>query len=148
MLLQILKKSSFLLCAGAILIFTSCKGDESESIDAEKETVTETPRSLPNMNPSENQGVEASTTKGAENEDFQNLPINMNAGSQSGAKLNPAHGEPGHDCAVPVGQPLPSAGGTDLPVVNQPSSKKAVVLNPAHGEPGHDCAVPVGQPLN
>lgn len=24
------------------------------------------------------------------------------------AKLNPAHGEPGHDCAVPVGQPLKS----------------------------------------
>lgn len=23
-------------------------------------------------------------------------------------KLNPAHGEPGHDCAIPVGQPLKS----------------------------------------
>ena len=26
----------------------------------------------------------------------------------SGAKLNPAHGLPGHDCAIPVGQPLKS----------------------------------------
>lgn len=30
--------------------------------------------------------------------------------SQEGAnvKLNPAHGQPGHDCAIPVGQPLKS----------------------------------------
>ena len=26
----------------------------------------------------------------------------------SQVKLNPPHGEPGHDCAVPVGQPLPT----------------------------------------
>jgi hypothetical protein len=26
--------------------------------------------------------------------------------SNNGVKLNPAHGEPGHDCAIPVGQPL------------------------------------------
>lgn len=26
----------------------------------------------------------------------------------SQVKLNPPHGEPGHDCAVPVGQPLPA----------------------------------------
>jgi hypothetical protein len=23
-------------------------------------------------------------------------------------RLNPAHGQPGHDCAIPVGQPLKS----------------------------------------
>lgn len=25
-----------------------------------------------------------------------------------GTKLNPPHGEPGHDCAIPVGEPLPN----------------------------------------
>lgn len=29
-------------------------------------------------------------------------------GGSSTVKLNPAHGQPGHDCAVPVGQPLPN----------------------------------------
>ncbi|GAA4318524.1 hypothetical protein [Flaviaesturariibacter amylovorans] len=30
------------------------------------------------------------------------------AAPAKGARLNPAHGQPGHDCAVPVGQPLKS----------------------------------------
>jgi len=29
-------------------------------------------------------------------------------GGSSTVKLNPAHGQPGHDCAIPVGQPLPN----------------------------------------
>jgi hypothetical protein len=31
-------------------------------------------------------------------------PVQNNSGST--AKLNPAHGQPGHDCSIPVGQPL------------------------------------------
>lgn len=34
------------------------------------------------------------------------LPITMPPTNTAG-KLNPPHGEPGHDCAVPVGSPLP-----------------------------------------
>ena len=34
------------------------------------------------------------------------MPINMPTNTNTGM-LNPAHGEPGHDCAVPVGSPLP-----------------------------------------
>ncbi len=63
------------------------------------------------------------------------------------AQLNPPHGEPGHDCAVPVGAPLNS--GNTAPAVapsSQPANANAK-LNPPHGEPGHDCAVPVGAPL-
>ena len=33
----------------------------------------------------------------------QPLPSTNNTGT---VKLNPAHGQPGHDCAIPVGQPL------------------------------------------
>ena len=86
------------------------------------------------------------------------------ATNSAGVKLNPAHGQPGHDCAIPVGQPLNgSAAKTNSPAINvQPAATKPVVtpspvlpaantagvkLNPAHGQPGHDCAIPVGQPL-
>ena len=80
--------------------------------------------------------------------------------STAGKKLNPAHGQPGHRCDIPVGTPLDapatvtpatitpvSTQGTNAtpPPVVQP--QKNVKLNPAHGQPGHDCAIPVGQPL-
>ena len=32
----------------------------------------------------------------------------ISAPATTTARLNPAHGEPGHDCAVPVGSPLPN----------------------------------------
>ena len=73
------------------------------------------------------------------------------------AQLNPPHGEPGHDCAIPVGAPLDGSGSAGnntmmptpapapMPVADPVTGKG--MLNPAHGEPGHDCAVPVGSPL-
>lgn len=76
--------------------------------------------------------------------------------------VNPAHGQPGHDCSVAVGAPLPgsSAGITTAParVPTTPASSSPlggpipkfnanVTINPAHGQPGHDCAVAVGAPL-
>ncbi|SHH00116.1 hypothetical protein [Pedobacter caeni] len=88
---------------------------------------------------------------------------------------NPAHGQPYHDCALPVGAPLnaknntPAAPGTPVavpatPVATQatpvsvttspattptsvPKNQKEVRLNPAHGQPGHSCAIAVGAPL-
>lgn len=75
--------------------------------------------------------------------------------------MNPPHGEPGHRCDIPVGQPLSSkpapAAAQPTPVqAPQPTpvSQPAVAntgpkpkLNPAHGEPWHDCAKQVGAPL-
>jgi hypothetical protein len=64
-----------------------------------------------------------------------NLPLS----DQTSAKgmLNPAHGEPGHRCDIPVGSPL-----------NIPTAAPAVArMNPPHGEPGHRCDIPVGSPL-
>lgn len=66
---------------------------------------------------------------------------------------NPAHGMPGHDCAVEVGAPLPQKGSTpSLPTENIPAPapvemNKAVKLNPAHGQPDHRCDIAVGAPL-
>lgn len=88
--------------------------------------------------------------------------VNTPAANSSSAKLNPEHGAPGHDCAIPVGAPLDGSGGSRAPqalpnqapainptpiVPTNPGTSASGKLNPAHGEPGHDCAVPVGAPL-
>jgi hypothetical protein len=86
------------------------------------------------------------------------------------AALNPAHGQPGHRCELPVGAPLNSTSAPAMapgaaapltlpgnaspqrvqvaPSMPQGNAKGSTArLNPAHGQPGHDCNVPVGQPL-
>ena len=85
--------------------------------------------------------------------------------------LNPRHGEPGHRCDIPVGQPLnskpiapaskltvpaasilPTTPATNVvpvaPATSVLPSSPASGLNPKHGQPGHRCDIPVGQPLN
>lgn len=86
--------------------------------------------------------------------------------------MNPPHGQPGHRCDIPVGQPLnskPAQAATATtnqaqaiqidPNSLQPGKfsvengkaqniKTAKGMNPPHGEPGHRCDIPVGQPLN
>lgn len=84
------------------------------------------------------------------------------------AGMNPPHGQPGHRCDIPVGQPLnsapPQAGTQNVnvtpngqtmqiaPASVQNGNAKAVTtapgMNPPHGQPGHRCEIPVGQPLN
>ncbi len=60
------------------------------------------------------------------------VPINQQA---NGVTINPPHGQPGHRCDIPVGDPLPAVASND------------VKLNPPHGQPGHRCDIPVGSPL-
>jgi len=98
-----------------------------------------------------------------------NIPIestgnaSTSQGLQTATKLNPAHGQPGHRCDIPVGSPLDSkptvgtASATTQPTVTnilptdaqppQPVAAKAGI-NPAHGQPGHRCDIPVGSPLD
>lgn len=71
--------------------------------------------------------------------------------------MNPPHGEPGHRCDIPVGQPLNSkptpapqqvqtvAQNTPAPTPAPTGPKPA--LNPPHGEPWHNCGVKVGEAL-
>lgn len=96
----------------------------------------------------------------------------------STARLNPAHGQPGHRCDIGVGQPLdgkPATAVNPLTTTTTPVTKPATTspapfvtpgaravtnpatnilpttatgLNPAHGQPGHRCDIQVGQPLN
>ena len=88
--------------------------------------------------------------------------------TQPGQKLNPPHGQPGHDCKIPVGSPLGTGNSNAKPAATQiqqmPVQPSNVVqgqqtptkqvaaqpgqkLNPPHGQPGQDCKIPVGSPL-
>jgi hypothetical protein len=89
--------------------------------------------------------------------------------------MNPPHGQPGHRCDIPVGQPLNGAPATATPVSqninangnnivqidpnavspgkitldnNGKQAKTAPGMNPPHGQPGHRCDIPVGQSLS
>lgn len=99
-------------------------------------------------------------------------PTAITATPAAGGRVNPPHGEPGHDCALPVGAPLPDnhvpggiqvqtpppanistqpAGQAPTSVITAPAQTGTVPtgpgLNPPHGQPGHDCGIPVGAPL-
>ncbi|MEI7486172.1 MAG: hypothetical protein WCJ72_01965 [Chryseobacterium sp.] len=98
---------------------------------------------------------------------------NQNVATAAAPGMNPAHGQPGHRCDIPVGQPLnskPAPTAQTTPVNSVPNAvqidpntlpagqfvvpdkkqaaKTAPGMNPPHGEPGHRCNIPVGQPLN
>jgi hypothetical protein len=105
---------------------------------------------------------------------FPSLPAATQAGQPgAAANVNPPHGQPGHNCAVPVGAPLnaapapalnagapaaPAAGptvaaagplaapGTQTTATPAPAAV-APGTNPPHGQPGHDCSVAIGAPL-
>ncbi|WP_228437464.1 hypothetical protein [Chryseobacterium sp. 7] len=89
--------------------------------------------------------------------------------------MNPPHGQPGHRCDIPVGQPLNSQPAAATPGAqnvnvngnntiqidpnavspgkitldnNGKQVKTAPGMNPPHGQPGHRCDIQVGQPLN
>ena len=63
--------------------------------------------------------------------------------------MNPAHGQPGHRCDIPVGAPLdsPPANTNSITPVNTNSGDANPKINPPHGQPGHRCDVKVGDPL-
>jgi hypothetical protein len=97
--------------------------------------------------------------------------IQQPSATQAAVGMNPAHGQPGHRCEIPVGAPLNSAPVSQTapasatpvaaptmsatPATLTPSAAPATVapvttlpgMNPPHGQPGHDCAIKVGDPL-
>jgi len=62
---------------------------------------------------------------------------------------NPAHGQPGHRCDIPVGAPLnsPPANNTITPVQGGNTNTATGNINPPHGQAGHRCDIKVGDPL-
>ncbi len=144
-------KSTFLaLCAASILFFSCANDKSSDKSEATASPVVEMAPAAP-LDPAV----------------IQVPPLAPQAPGITTAGLNPAHGQPGHDCAIAVGAPLnsapsasgtaPTLGGPRVPVppsppglapsLNTPTLTTARGMNPAHGQPGHDCAIAVGAPL-
>lgn len=162
------------LLGGSIAAFSSCSNDneaEQSSID----NGTETSAPMSNTVTPEQSALTPVPVSGNQSEVSNNAPAPTNAATSAptptsapapaaptaakgDVKLNPAHGQPGHDCAIPVGAPLnskPATGAQPKPNVTvTPAAKPTTApangsgkINPPHGQPGHDCAVPVGSPL-
>lgn len=85
--------------------------------------------------------------------------VQTNENPKTTASLNPAHGQPGHRCDIPVGADLNQASGNvqmqqstntanpNVSPVRVNSSTETPAKNPPHGQPGHDCTKPVGADL-
>ncbi|WP_312389564.1 hypothetical protein [Chryseobacterium sp.] len=146
----------------AISIFSvSCKKDERPTYLTEEAGVQSPIVSAPKASILDQAGIKSTP---------QAAPI---ATTATAPGMNPPHGQPGHRCDIPLGQPLNSkpapaqqvtqnANGTQTiqidPNALKPGKfsvdnngqpvKTAPGMNPPHGQPGHRCDIPVGQPLN
>lgn len=131
------------------------ESQDTESVDPMLLNVSPATPGAVNQAQSASVGAQPAGTPGATGPSTQ--------AAKTSAMVNPPHGQPGHDCAVAVGAPLPNAKGDApassgsspmggqspivetqiVPSPDQPNIK----MNPPHGQPGHDCAVAVGAPL-
>lgn len=144
----------FFSIAFIALIFSSCENSGSpKTMDPSPSAPATTITPPPPVATSGNAGTVTNTPAAAATQ--------TTTSSAAAIALNPAHGQPGHRCDIPVGTPLNSPAGSNpapatnsnsAPVMLKPQAplqpvNKSVRINPAHGAPGHDCSVPVGQPL-
>lgn len=150
-----MKITTCLLIAASVFYLAACSDDKTPNAAnvEKKENVAGPSISSPSINPD---GAQTSNTS------------SQAVSPATGAGINPEHGQPGHDCALPVGSPLnnsaaqntgapqinlaPHPGSTVEPTTAAPAAPAtpqpvAAGMNPAHGEPGHDCAIAVGAPL-
>ncbi|QSW90991.1 hypothetical protein J0383_09340 [Flavobacterium endoglycinae] len=138
----------------ASMVFISCK----KELEPQETTATSELVRL---------GLAKDTTKPAATAVQNTQTTNPNSVLADTKGLNPAHGQPGHRCDIPVGAPLntPAQGQTTATqgqtVQVNPNQQNIVTtttttaqvktakgMNPPHGQPGHRCDIPVGAPLN
>jgi len=140
-----------LLFAAIATLLGSC-GSENAEKDAEAAVATTQNAATANTDTPNNalsQAVQAKDGAIAPQSEAA-APANKPAGN---VKLNPAHGQPGHSCSVPVGAPL-TAAATAPAAAPQPTQMAPVSpaaapqgqqllpngqVNPPHGQPGHVC---------
>lgn len=150
-------KNTFLGLISVSILAVSCKKDERATYLKEEAG-------------SQQPAVAINNTQKASLMDQAGIVSNPTPSAMATAPgMNPPHGQPGHRCDIPVGQPLnsqPSATptsqnisvGANNTIQIDPSAatsaptaqpvKTAAGMNPPHGQPGHRCDIPVGQPLN
>lgn len=152
-------KNTFLGLMAISILIISCKKDERATYLQEEAGVTQ-PSIAVNSAPKPSLIDQAG---------IQNTSAPAPVATAPG--MNPPHGQPGHRCDIPVGQPLSNNQPTPVTVNNTASNsiqidpnsvspgkimidnngkqvKTAPGMNPPHGQPGHRCDIPVGQPLN
>ncbi|MCY0969648.1 hypothetical protein [Chryseobacterium wangxinyae] len=158
-------KNLFLGIIASGFLLASCKKDE-------KPTYIKDDNAVQQSSPITNNTAQPSLLNQA------GIPNSSSASVPTAPGMNPPHGQPGHRCDIPVGQPL-NGGGTAAPTTNPATQnitvngnnsvqidpnavspgkivvdqngkqvKTAPGMNPPHGQPGHRCDIPVGQPLN
>ncbi|EJL73297.1 hypothetical protein [Chryseobacterium populi] len=165
-------KKTFLGFIAVSLFTVSCKKDERATYLKEEAGVQQ-PSVAVNNTPKASLLDQAGINS---NTNIQNTaaPVAVNPATPTAPGMNPPHGQPGHRCDIPVGQPLnskPAQSGQNVTVNSNgaqtiqidPNSvkpgkftadntgkvvKTAPGMNPPHGQPGHRCDIPVGQPLN
>lgn len=155
-------KNTFLSLITLSIVATSCKKDEKATYikeEAGSQQSAVAVNSTPKASLIEQAGIQ---------------PISTSAPIATSSGMNPPHGQPGHRCDIPVGQPLNSkpaatpvsqninVGGNNAVQIdpnsvspgktaidnNEKAIKTAPGMNPPHGQPGHRCDIPVGQALS
>lgn len=135
-------KSILALIFISTALLTSCKDKEQvteiETNTTQEATLEQKKQALQNVAP-----TQTTTNTG---------------GSTGDVSLNPAHGQPGHRCEIPVGAPLNGSGDAKAAPIKMEMNKANTTtptlaptsgsgINPAHGQPGHRCDIKVGDPL-
>jgi len=153
-------KNTFLGAIAVSLLAVSCNKDEKPTYLKEEADVQQP-------------AVAVNSASKTSLMDQAGVQTNSNPASISAAPgiKNPPHGQPGHRCDIPVGQPLnvsptaiqtaPGQNPNNAIKIdaNSVSPGKVVInnntnqvktppgMNPPHGQPGHRCDIPVGQSL-
>lgn len=144
------------------LTIISCKKEDSET--------TITPQTTPVVEINSSDSIKVVETTAPVEVQNPEANMMMQAPTNLGG-INPAHGQPGHRCEIPVGAPLnsaPKAASTPTVVkntapapanspqlgavnpnaaTNTVATQTAPGMNPPHGQAGHSCSVAVGAPL-
>lgn len=134
---KIKSKSLLTLFAASALLFVSCNDKETKT-----ESTTQTPQEVTlEQKKQALQNVAPTQTQGSTN-------------SSGNLAVNPPHGQPGHDCTIPVGAPLNGTGSSTIKAKPMNTNTTSPIqasgegkINPPHGQPGHRCDIQVGAPL-
>lgn len=160
-------KSLFCLLFTSSLLFISCKKElepQDSSTPSQIIPFTEAANIQQNQVLNSNQVLQNQNANTNQNTVTTSVPVAKG--------MNPAHGQPGHRCDIPVGAPLnsPVAKQVAEPVVvpqqnnvvsstvtpsipatlatpENPSTPTPEGMNPPHGQAGHRCDIAVGAAL-
>src|SRR6185312_3100538 len=118
--------STYILYLLVIFSINACNNNSGPDIDTSLINITAP------------QGIPAADSVSTLLDSVNTAPAIIN---NSSVVLNPPHGQPGHDCTIPVGSPLNGKSNTApqspaTPALIAPSQKfplNSVALNPPHG---------------